>query len=325
MIRLRNFVFTLHNYSDEDIDNLLTKLPSSYIVFAKEIAPKTGTPHLQGYCELEGEKRLTRDQIKDLINNETIHIDPRFGSQRRAIAYVKTPSQVKEWEKSDPAEEDLFERGTPKRQGARVDLIVARDWIRSGRAVDPFDPDYTLGVQKAYEQIQKYVPHVGNYSKPRVIWHYGKGGSGKTQRAYEISIGSVYKCDLLQYGWLDGYNGEETIIIDDLTVNESNKQQWFELLLKMTDQYPVRMNVKNSSCRYRPKLVIITSQDPPYALFGMLNSYEMTDPTAWAKDIELRQLMRRIDQIVECELESGEELKFPEIIKHITHVQKLQG
>jgi hypothetical protein len=318
-MRLRNFVFTLHNYTEEDITNLLTKLPKTYIVFAKEICPTTGTPHLQGYCELDCQ--LTRDQIKAKLQNETIHIDPRYGSQRRAIAYVKTPEDVAEWfekGKRNPTPENLFEAGTPKRQGARVDLIIAREWIRSGRSVDPFDPDYTIGVQKAYEQIQKYVPYTGHYSKPRVIWHYGQGGSGKTQRAYEVSIGSVYKCDLLQYGWLDGYNGEETVLIDDVTVNESNRQQWFELLLKMTDRYPVRMNVKNSSCQYRPKLVIITSQEPPYALFGMLNSYELKDPLAWARDTELRQLMRRIDQLVECELVDGEELKFPEIIKHKT-------
>jgi len=83
-MRLRNFVFTLHNYSDEDITNLLTKLPKTYIVFAKEVCPTTGTPHLQGYCELDCQ--ITRDQIKAKLENETIHIDPRYGSQRRAIA-----------------------------------------------------------------------------------------------------------------------------------------------------------------------------------------------------------------------------------------------
>ena len=317
-MKLRNFVFTLHNYSDEDIENLLTKLPSSYIVFAKEIAPKTGTPHLQGYCELE-DKQLTREQIKALINNETIHIDPRYGSQRRAIAYVKTPSQVKEWDKSDPSEENLFEKGTPKRQGARVDLVIARDWVKSGRNLDPFDPDYTLGVQKAYEQIQKYVPHVGNYNKPRVIWHYGQGGSGKTQRAYEISIGNVYKCDLLRYGWLDGYNGHETIIIDDVEVNDKNREMWFATLLMMTDRYPLRMNVKGTSVHYRPQLVVITSQHPPYSMFGEYPALGKNDPSLWAKDEQLRQLMRRIDQLVECELVTNEELKFPETIKYQTH------
>lgn len=319
-MRFRNFVFTLNNYDEEDIVKLLTKLPTEYIVFAKELAPTTGTPHLQGYCELNCQ--LTNERIKALTNDK-IHIEPRRASQARAIAYVKTPEDVSDWDKKNPADEDLYERGTPKRQGARTDLFTAREWVKSGRPLDPFDPDYTVGVQKAYEAIQKYVPYSSDYRKPRVIWHYGQAGSGKTKRAHEISIGSIYKCDLLQYGWLDGYNGQQTVIIDDLVVTESNRQQWFDLLLKMTDRYPVRMNVKGTSCRYGPELVIITSQEPPYNLFGQHPAWRSTDPLLWAKDVELRQLMRRIDQLVEMELSPNEELIFPETIKIQTHAQML--
>lgn len=322
-MRHRNFTFTLHNYTDEDVDNLLTKLKYQYIVFAKEICPSTGTPHLQGYCELVGQ--LERDQIKEAISNGKIHIKNRYGSQARAIAYIKTPEDIPEFRdkgKLNPLPDMLFERGEPKRQGARTDLDIARSLLVAGRALDPLDPDYTIGVQKAYEQIQKYVQMPGNRSKPRVIWHYGKGGSGKTQRAYEISIGNVYKCDLLRYGWLDGYNNHETVIVDDLTVEESNRERTLDLLLKMFDKYPLRMNVKGSSCWFNPKLVIVTSQQKPQEMFGLLNSYELDDPFAWRKDVELRQLMRRIDQLVECELEDNEELTFPETIKVKVRAQK---
>jgi len=313
----RNFCFVLNNYSEEDVKTL-TNFPCRYIVFAKEVS-KSGTPHLQGYCELEDQ--LTLKQIKELAKNDTIHIDKRNGTQKQAIDYIKIPESLPDERrhgKFNPLPEMLFERGEPKRQGARNDLDIARSLLKSGRALDPFDDDYTIGVQKAYEAIQKYVPHSGNYSKPRVVWHYGQGGSGKTKRAYEISSGSVYKCDLLRYGWLDGYNGQETVIIDDVEVTDSNRAQWFQLLLIMTDRYPSRMNVKGTSVHFRPKLVIITSQYPPYSMFGEYPALGKNDPLLWAKDEQLRQLMRRIDQLVECELADGEELKFPEIIKHKT-------
>lgn len=323
-MKFRNFIFTLNNYTEEDVNNLLTKLPFQYIVFAKEVAPTTGTPHLQGYCELHGQ--LDLQQIKALTN-ETIHCEPRRASQHRAIAYIKDPESVPEFasKKQNPLPDMLYERGNPKQQGARNDLIIARHLLNTGRTLDVNDPDFTIGVQKAYEAIQKYVPYPGNYSKPRVVWHYGESGSGKTQRAYEISSGSIYKCDLLRYGWLDGYNGHETVIIDDLVVDDKNRQFWFDQLLLMTDKYLSRMNVKQSSVQFRPKLIIITSQHPPYEMFGEYPALGKNDPTLWAKDEQLRQLMRRIDQLVHCELAEEEELKFPETIKHITHTQKFQG
>lgn len=314
----RNFVFTLNNYTEEDVERL-TKFPCRYIVFAKEIAPTTGTPHLQGYCELEDQ--LSLKKIKALTNDK-IHVKPRLGTQKQAIDYIKFPESLQSETskgKLNPLPDMLFEVGEPKRQGVRNDLDIARSLLKSGRALDPFDDNYTIGVQKAYEAIQKYVPYAGNYSKPRVVWHYGEGGSGKTKRAYEISIGSVYKCDLLRYGWLDGYNGHETIIIDDVEVNDKNREMWFATLLMMTDRYPLRMNVKGTSVHYHPKLVIITSQHPPYSMFGEYPALGKNDPSLWAKDEQLRQLMRRIDQLVECELVIDEELKFPETIKYQTH------
>jgi len=317
-MKFRNFIFTLNNYTDEDVNNLLTKLPFQYIVFAKEVAPTTGTPHLQGYCELHGQLDLTK--IKE-YTNETIHCEPRRASQSRAIAYVKDPESIPEFasKKQNPLSDMLYERGSPKQQGARNDLIIARHLINTGRALDVFDPDYSLGVQKAYEAIQKYVPLSRNYCKPRVVWHYGESGSGKTSRAYEISIGNVYKCDLLKYGWLDGYNGHETVILDDVVVDDNNRQQWFDQLLMMTDRYPLRMNIKNSSVHFRPKLIIITSQHPPYCMFGEYPALGKNDPSLWAKDEQLRQLMRRIDQLVECQLSEKDELIFPETIKYISH------
>lgn len=312
----RNFCFVLNNYTEEDVETL-TNFPCRYIVFAKEIAPTTGTPHLQGYCELEDQ--LTLKQIKELVKNDTIHIDQRKGTQKQAIDYIKNPESNPSYGKSNPLPELLFERGQPKRPGTRNDLDIARSLLKSGRALDPFDDDYTIGVQKAYEAIQKYVPYTGHYSKPRVIWHYGKGGSGKTKRAYEISSGDVYKCDLLRYGWLDGYNGQETVIIDDVEVTDSNRDHWFQLLLTMTDRYPSRMNVKGTSVHFRPKLIVITSQHPPYSMFGEHPALGKNDPLLWAKDEQLRQLMRRIDQLVHCELVVHEELKFPETIKYETH------
>jgi len=314
-MRYRNFCFTLNNYTEDQISALLTKLKTQYIVFAKEIG-ESGTPHLQGYVELPNQ--LGRDQIKDILGF-SIHIEHRVGTQAQAIAYVKTPEETRHKDKkSNPKEEDLYESGEPKRQGQRHDLDIAREWLYQGKPLDPQDPDFTIGVQKAYEKLQPLIQTNLDHSKPRVTWYYGKGGSGKTARAYSECDTIPYKCDLLQHGWLDGYNGHANVIIDDLTVNETNEEKIFDMLLKMFDRYPLRMNVKGSSCWFRPNNIIVTSQEPPYNLFGSWPGKFSNKPSDWLKDVKLRQLMRRIDFLREMELEHEEDLIFPIEEKIIT-------
>jgi len=46
MSRNRNWVITLNNYQNTELfDNVICK----YIAYSKEVAPTTGTPHLQGF------------------------------------------------------------------------------------------------------------------------------------------------------------------------------------------------------------------------------------------------------------------------------------
>lgn len=52
--RLRRIVFTLNNWTQEEYDWLTTTLPTlpqpkvTWMIVGKEVAPETGTPHLQG-------------------------------------------------------------------------------------------------------------------------------------------------------------------------------------------------------------------------------------------------------------------------------------
>ena len=51
--RYRHIVFTLNNYSEDEYLNILNSEYFKYVIIGKEICPTTGTPHLQGYGELE--------------------------------------------------------------------------------------------------------------------------------------------------------------------------------------------------------------------------------------------------------------------------------
>jgi len=304
--QLRNFVFTLNNYTEVDKSQLLC-FNCKYMLFAEEVAPTTGTPHLQGYCELN--ERIRFAKLISLLP-EGIHIEPRKGTQAQAISYIKTPK-----DKPTPNSEQIHEVGEPRTQGTDVGpsaLETARDLLRQDKSIDP--EIHEIGVIKAYERLQRYWPARRSYSDDELsrIWIYGPGGSGKTSAAYlHARPYRTYKCDLFTKGWLDGYDNHASVILDDLVPNHEDEDQ-FKLLLSMLDRYPLRVNVKGSSVNWNPKRVIITSQKPPWDYYGEMWVKNRDDPEYWNTHVQLRQLMRRLDAVIA--LKGDTRVRYPAVI-----------
>lgn len=59
--RHRGYVFTLNNYTEDEVTQLLevAQLHAQYYMFGKEVAPTTGTPHIQGYIYWKNGKSMT--------------------------------------------------------------------------------------------------------------------------------------------------------------------------------------------------------------------------------------------------------------------------
>lgn len=295
----RNFVFTHNNYSDEDL-TFWQNYESMYIIIGKEVA-STGTPHLQGYVELI--KRKTFKKIIDEIP-QGVHIEPRRGTQKQAIDYCKK-------------EDDYIEVGEPKRQGSRSDYDLAKyllhNQITLSTAIEEYD-DFTIGTLTAYEKLQKYVSTGNDRCKPCVTWIYGPGGSGKTLRAYELAGNSVYKVDLIDKGWFDGYDRHETVIIDDFCCSQDD-EQLFKTILAISDRYPLRVNVKGCTVWFTPKQVIFTSQQAPWEIWqpDTTRVREKPGPEMFSRGVKLRQIMRRIDKVIYLDKPSTD-LLYPELI-----------
>lgn len=308
MTRLRNFVFTLNNYSEVDIRQLLD-YKCQYMLFAKEVAPTTGTPHLQGYCELS--KQTSFGTLIQYMPRG-IHIEPRRGTQDQAIAYIKTPR-----DKPIPNQSDLYEVGERRTQGTSMSqsaLETARELLR---VRSPIDPEiHGIGVIRAYERLQRYWPTSRDNSDDEFsrIWYYGPGGSGKTRAAY-IYAGSyrTYKCDLIESGWFDGYDNHEAVILDDFNPDPDNDAQ-FKLLLSLLDKYPLKVNVKGASVNWNPKKIVITSQRPPWDYYGDPMTFT-EDPDVWDKHEKLRQLMRRLDLVIK--LDSNTNVRYPPVVESV--------
>lgn len=83
-------------------------------------------------------------------------------------------------------------------------------------------------------------------------WHWGVTGTGKTRQARERFPDAYLKSNTK---WWDGYNGEEVVILDEMTPNTIGSwhiKQW-------SDHYPFSAETKGGSVRIRPKVIIITS------------------------------------------------------------------
>lgn len=110
--------FTLHDYVAADLLRL-RELGSScaYLVFGYENCPETGRPHLQGYIEFETNKRLRA--VKQLIGNDTVHLEKRKGSAEQAAEYCK---------KNDNLIEE-FGSISHGKQGKRTDWERFQQWV----------------------------------------------------------------------------------------------------------------------------------------------------------------------------------------------------
>lgn len=274
----RAAVFVINNYSDEEIwqlDHVFHKGTFSYIVYGKEVG-ESKTPHLQGYCEFRKKKRF--EAVKHAIGKRA-YIAHRRGTQEQAIKYCKKDG-------------DFVELGTPRAQGQRSDLDGARLLaIEEGmRAVVRGGSLQQINVAKIFLTYAEE----GRDWKPYVYWIHGPSGIGKSRKARELAEGEdTYTLPIPPDGekiWWDGYDGHETVIIDDASPTWLS----FKTLLQYLDRYELRVPNKGSFRQLLPKTIILTSISSP--------DREYFDPNG--------ELIRRISEVID--------LTVPEVGGNIT-------
>lgn len=113
----RNWCFTSYIEPKPSYDEI------SYMVYQKERCPTTGREHYQGYVELTNKIRLNR--VKEIFNDNTIHLENRKGSQKQAIDYC-----TKDKTRVEDCKPVFF--GLPKNQGHRTDLDEIYEDIEEG-------------------------------------------------------------------------------------------------------------------------------------------------------------------------------------------------
>lgn len=263
--KTRAYVFTLNNWTDEEYQKILT-LNYKYIAIGDEIAPKTGTPHLQGYIYFERE--TSRNTIKKFI--------PR-GWYRRARGTAK--QNLTYCSKSSL----LYEDGVMPEQGKRRDIDEMRDYLDSTphpkmRDICKKQARSLQGIKLA-EHMLKYIERERD-TFPDVYWFYGPTGTGKSYTAKKMFPRSqLYKKDKTK--WWEGYDAHEAILIDDLRFHSYE----YDYLLTLLDETGNRLECKNGSRQNLADTIIITSPYTPREMF----ENKITE--------DIGQLERRIKEI----------------------------
>jgi len=274
MDRSRAWVFVLNNYTpaeDTYCQNLGQSEKVRFIIFGREQAPGTGTPHLQGYIYMKNPHRLTG--MKKIFPRA--HLEKAAGTPEDNIRYSSKDGNV-------------FRAGEVPTQGKRTDLAAMKQKVKEGATMrDLIDISVNYQDLRTAELLMKYAPPIER-QKPAVYWFYGETGTGKTRRAVEMG-GDDYWISGKDLKWWDGYYGQKTVILDDFRGDFCPLHE----LLRILDRYPYRVELKGSSAWLRAETIIITAPLPP-------ESYYLK-----AEQAAMEQLNRRITSVTKFEKPSG--------------------
>lgn len=261
-LRSRAWVLTINNYQEKDILEIKGLKGIVYYIVGQEIAPRTGTPHLQIYLHY---KNATKFQtLKKKF--PTAHIQPAKGTAAQNKVYCSKESV-------------LLEYGDLPKQGKRTDIEEVRDVLNEGGRMRDIIP-----IAKSTQSVRMAEIHLSYFEKkrdwkPKVRWYWGEAGTGKTHEAHKLMTDPYIA--MTSSKWWQGYDAHEEVIIDDMRRDFCK----FHELLRIIDRYAFQVECKGGARQFVAKHIIITSCFSPYKLYDTRE--------------DIRQLIRRIDEIRE--------------------------
>lgn len=276
---LTAFTFTINNY-DARRENVLQEFLSgaTYAVYGREIAPTTGTRHLQGYCRLGTRKRFST--IKKLLGDA--HVERAKGNDKQNEVYCKKSN-------------DFWEKGTPRDTHTGSSLSRAIEVLKENngniRELAMAEPEafvrYHSGL-RVYSQLCFTGTQRNWYTMAYVF--IGAPGVGKSYRATSIAtkFGSVYYKGRSK--WWDNYSGQETVIVDDYYGFFP-----YDELLRLLDRYPHRIQLKGSSTEFISKKIIFTSNKTIEEWYD----YDYHNKEALIRRLHCYELMIKKDNCIE--------------------------
>lgn len=255
-----HWCFTYNMPDDEDWTSATSEAPvvlwdqgeMSYLVYQVE---KGTHMHLQGYVCLLRKKRLA--QVSSILGGH-VHLERMKGRPDQAAAYCK--------KKDETYIAGPWEWGTaPDSRGKKSATALAVEDVVAGKPLTEVAKNHPLAWVRSYRglkdlQAELAVP-TGTWREVSVYVLWGPTRTGKTRTAMADTCAdgrAPYRLPLSDSMWFDGYEGQDTLVIDDFY-----GQIKFHHMLNILDGYYVQVAVKGGFVWGRWTKVYITSNGHP--------------------------------------------------------------
>lgn len=249
MAKVKNFCFTVNNYTEKDIE-LLQNIDCKYIIYGKEKG-ESGTPHLQGFIVFKSQKTLSA-AIKTFPK---YHVEVAI-TVHAAIEYCKKEGDFTERGTAPMTQKDKGVKGKEFWEKT-FDLAKAGDFEKIDRKV-------LLSHYNTIKTIARdYAVRPPDLEDVCGLWFVGAPGTGKSYSARK-DYGVYYLKETNK--WWDSYQNEPTVIVDE--VEKDSASYMGHYLKKWADRYAFDAEVKGSKLIIRPERIIVTSNYTIQDIFG---------------------------------------------------------
>jgi len=243
MSRARGFCFTDFKLERAFYDTF----DWTYLLCGDEVCPTTGRRHWQGYMHLPNGK--TESAARKMMGGR--HVEACFGTMEQNIDYCLKGGK----------NEIAIEEGIRPAQGHRSDLESIREMLeKNTEEVEIADMFFGKWCQyrrsfEAYRLLKE--PKRDWVTEIHYLW--GESGSGKTYEAIKAGATVISYTGV----FVLGYNGEDVVCFDDVDQGTFSSVTSREDLLKMTDRYAIKVNVKGGERNWKPRVIYFTSNTKP--------------------------------------------------------------
>lgn len=258
--RSRNYVFTLNNWTEEHKSMLAMLCKGSDSIrclFYGEEVGNSGTPHLQGFICYKAMKSH-RQVVKQLPG---AHVEPMNGTIEQSVVYCEKGGKT-----TLHGILPMSNTAKGKKEKERWDRI--KTLAKSGK-LDEIESDVYIRHYNVLKRIAAdHAPAPASIDNLINEWYHGPSGTGKSRKARTDYPDAYIK---LNNKWWDGYNGEDTVIIEDIDKYDvalgGHLKRW-------SDHYPFPAEFKGGVKKIRPKKIIITSNYHPSEIWEDRNTIE---------------------------------------------------